>query len=479
MDYVQGEHREQLTMFPEALEDYLDPENPVRFIDAFVDNLDLASLGFTHSELKDTGRPPYNPGDLLKLYLYGYLNRIRTSRTLEREAVRNLEVMWLLKKLHPDDRTICSFRHDNPKALKEVYRSFTRICKQLDLFSDGLVAVDGSKFKASNSGKRNYSKKGLRESLAKVDKHIQEYLEELDRNDAEDQKGSGKLSREDLESKLQQLRDLQARYEGYTEELEATGETQKSLTDPDSRLMKTPKGFDVCQNVQVAADSKHNLVLEFYPTSSEMDQHELEQICTSARDALEVKDLEALADGGYVDHEQIKKCDEENIRLYLPIPAYGDANVPDPAYKRNHFMYDKETDCYRCPAGQELFYSRTTTYRGKQIRIYRTPACNQECPHRTQCTTAKRGRHIHRWEYEDVIERVEQRVAEQPDKLPLRKQIVEPVFGTIKHAMGQGTLLLRGIEKVAGELSLTMLAYNIRRVISIVGVRAMIAAVMA
>lgn len=477
MDYVQGEHREQLTMFPEALEDYIDPENPVRFIDAFVDNLDLASLGFTHSELKETGRPPYNPGDLLKLYLYGYLNRIRTSRTLEREAVRNLEVMWLLKKLRPDDRTICSFRRDNAQALKKTYRSFHQICKKLQLFSEGLVAVDGSKFKASNSGKRNYSKKGLDKSLEKIDKHIEDYLAELDRNDTEDQEKSGKLKREELQSKLQQLRELQAKYKDYTEELEATGETQKSLTDRDSRLMKTPKGFDVCQNVQVAADSKHNLVVEFYPTSEECDQNELEQICTLARDALGVEELEALADGGYVDHEQIKKCEEDSIRLYLPIPAYGDSNVPDPDYKRTHFTYDQETDCYRCPAEQELFYSRTATYRGKRIRVYRTPACNQGCPHRAQCTTGKRGRTIHRWEHEEVIERVEQRVAKQPDKLPLRKQIVEPVFGTIKHAMGQGTLLLRGIEKVTGELSLTMLAYNIRRVISIVGITRMIAAV--
>lgn len=478
MDYVQGEHREQLTMFPEALEDYIDEENPVRFIDAFVDGLDLKALGFNHSELKETGRPPYNPGDLLKLYVYGYLNHIRTSRKLEREAIRNLEVMWLLKKLRPDDRTISSFRQDNPQALKKVYRSFHRICKELELFNSDMVAVDGSKFKANNSSRRNYSREKLSESLKKIDRHIEEYLEELDRNDEEDQKSEqNKLSPEELKEKIEQLRELKDTYEGYVQELEETGESQKSLTDPDSRLMKTAKGYEVSHNIQVAVESEHNLVVEFYPTSEESDQNELHQISESAREALEVQELDVLTDGGYFDHEQLKECADNNLHVYIPLPKTGDGSIPDPAYNRKHFTYNKEQDTYTCPAGAELFYTHTTTRRDKQIRVYRTPECNKGCPYRKRCTKSQRGRTINRWEEEELIEMITQRISEDPEKPALRKQIVEPVFGIIKYAMNQGRLLLRETEKVMGELSLSMLAYNIRRVINIVGIPRLIAAV--
>lgn len=477
MNYVQGEHREQLTMFPEVLEDYIEEDNPVRFIDAFVDDLDLKEMGFRHSEVNETGRPPYNPGDLLKLYIYGYLNHIRTSRKLEKEAIRNVEVMWLLKKLRPDDKTICSFRHDNPKALKKAYRSFHRICKKLQLFSDTLVAVDGSKFKACNSTKRNYSQKKIAESLKKIDKHIDEYLEELDRNDEADEKrSSDKISKEELEEKIKQLKERKEEYEEHKQDMEASDSTQKSLTDPDSRLMKTSKGFDICHNVEVASEGKNNLVVEFYATSAENDQKELSQIAESAREALGVEELDILSDKGFFDHGELKACDTPHLNVYIPILKDGGSALPDPAYNHRAFKYDPETDTYICPSGAQLFYTHTTTRRGQHIRIYRTPACNQGCAHRKACTTASRGRTINRWEDEEVIEKIEKRMEEYPEKIGLRKQIVEPVFGTIKRAMNQGYLLLRGNEKIQGELSLTMLAYNIRRVINIVGIPKMIAA---
>lgn len=477
MDYVQGEHREQLTMFPEALEDYLEEDNLVRFIDAFVDDLNLKEMGFRHSEIKETGRPPYNPDDLLKLYIYGYLNHIRTSRKLEKEALRNVEVMWLLKKLRPDDKTICSFRHDNPKALKKAYRSFHGICKKLQLFSDTLVAVDGSKFKACNSTKRNYTQKKIAESLKKIDKHIDEYLEDLDRNDeADEERPSDKISKEDLEEKIKKLKELRDTYEGYQQDIEESGTSQKSLTDPDSRLMKTAESFDVCHNVQVASEGKHNLVVEFYATSAETDQKQLKEISEAAREAMGAEELDILSDTGYFNQDQLKACDTEHLNVYIPIPQTGTNCIPNRAYNHDKFTYDPDKDVYICPAGAELFYTHTTLRRGKRIRVYRTPCCNRGCVHRQACSTSKRGRTINRWEDEEVIDKIKKRLEEYPEKIGLRKQIVEPVFGIIKSIMNQGNLLLRGTEKVNGELSLTMLAYNIRRVINIVGIPKMIAA---
>jgi len=375
MDYIEGTHRDQTVLFPESLDEYIVGENPVRVIDAFVESLDLEALGFRHAVLNETGRPPYHPGVLLKLYVYGYLNRIRSSRTLEREANRNVEVMWLTGKLAPDYKTIANLRRDNRKAIQEVCRAFTVFCRDLDLFSRDLVAIDGSKFKAVNSRGRNFTDRKLKQALKDIDRKIEAYLDELDAND-EKEPEEPTLSAEQLKEKIRKLRERMKNYKGLQRRMEESGESQISLTDPDARSMPVGGGriTDVGYNVQVAVDPRHKLIVDHQVTQAVTERGLLSEMALRAKQALGVDRLEVLTDMGYYDGQQVKTCLEANITPYIPKPNTS-ANTPLGLYGKEDFRYDPESDCYSCPAGEQLTFRFQSTEQGRERRTYATSAC--------------------------------------------------------------------------------------------------------
>jgi transposase len=475
MDYIEGDNRDQLTLFPQSLDEYISEDNPARFIDAFVEGLDPEAFGFSHSVLKETGRPPYHPGILLKLYIYGYLNRIRSSRLLEKEAHRNVEVIWLTGRLAPDHKTIANFRRDNGKAVREVCRAFTRFCRDLDLFGGELVAIDGSKFKAVNNNGRNFTNRKLKRTMKDIDKKIDAYLQELDENDAKEPE-ERKLTAEELKEKIKTLRERMKKYRGFQKHMEESGETQISLTDPDSRSMPVGGGrtTDVAYNVQMSVDSKHKLILDHEVTNEVTDRSLLSQMSGRAKEALSVEELDVLADMGYYDGQQVKDCTEAGITPYIP-KADTSANRKLGLFAKDDFLYDQEQDCYWCPAEEKLTFRFQATEKGRERRYYATPACGG-CALKHACTRSKDGRRITRWVYEDVLEEMEARVQDEPEKVKLRKTIAEHPFGTIKRHMDQGYFLMKGLPNVGAEMSLTVLAYNIKRAVKILGVPKMLQA---
>jgi transposase len=473
MGYIGGESRNQRYLLPETIDDYIGEDNPVRFVDAFVEKLDLEQLGFERAVAAETGRPGYDPGDLLRLYLYGYLNRIRSSRRLEREAGRNLELMWLLRRLRPDFKTIADFRKDNGRAIQQVCREFTLVCKDLELFGGELVAIDGSKFEAVNSPSRNFSRKRLAERIAEIDAKIEAYLKQLDCQDGEEGRiETGKP--EEFQQKLRRWQERKQRYQSYQQQLEQSGEKQISLTDPDSRRMSMGHGSQVGYNVQLAVDEKHKLIVEHEVTNAVTDQDQLAPMAERAKASSGVDKLEVVADMGYYDGAEVKKCEAQGITVYIPKPDTS-ANTKLGLFGKERFHYEADTDVYRCPAGQALTYRFGTVEKGRAIRYYSTSACDG-CALKPQCTRNQDNRRITRWEYEDVLERMQLRTHQHPDKMRKRKQLVEHPFGTMKRWMDQGYFLMRGKQKVTTEMSLTVLAYNLKRVLNLVGTRKMIAA---
>jgi len=468
MQHIEGSDRDQLTLFPEALDDYIAQDNSVRFLDAFVDALDFAALAFTHAVLKDTGRPPYHPADLLKLYVYGYLNRLRSSRLLEREAGRNLELMWLLKRLTPDFKTIADFRRDNRQAIRQVCRQFTLFCRQLDLFGGELVAipqehrddVDGSKFKAQNGKGRNFTHKKLKRQLKDLDKKIDDYLQELDQADEEEKDTPDKPNAHELREKIEAMKRRQAELRDIQEKLNQTGQSQLSLTDPDSRATpsRCPAGMPVGggeatvvgYNVQLSVDAKHKLIGDHEVTNDVTDLGLLSHMAKAAKEALGADEIDVIADMGYYHGQQVKECLEDGITPYIP-KANTSANRKRGLFTKQDFAYDAEHDCYPCPAGHTLTYRFTTVEQEREIRYYANPAACRQCPLKARCTRNKGGRRITRWIDEHLLEAMQARVEAEPDKVALRKQLVEHPFGTIKQSMNQGYFLMRGLHKVRAE----------------------------
>ena len=472
MSYIEGESREQRVLFPEVLDDYISEDNLVRFIDAFVDGLEMEELGFDRTAPKETGRPPYDPRDLLKLYIYGYLNRVRTGRTLERECQRNVELMWLMRKLRPDFKTITDFRKDNRKAFRGVFRQFVLLCKGLGLVGGELVAVDGSKFKAVNSGQRNFSQKKLEERLKKIDEKVERYLDEMDRGDEEGK--DTEISAAELKQKIEKLKERKGRYEELLKELGASGQSQVSLTDPESRAMAlTPRG-EVSYNVQTAVDRKHHLIVEQDVTNEGLDNHQLFTMAQKTKQMLGQDELQVVADMGYYNHEELKRCEEAGITTYVSKPLVS-KNTARGLFGKEKFVYEADGDCYRCPAKERLDFRFETQEGDKKFRYYWTQAC-PGCALKAQCTTDPRFHRIKRWEHEAVLERIEQRVNANTVILKLRKQLVEHPFGTIKFWNDQRHFLMRGLEKVKAEFSLSTLAYDIKRALNIIGVRGLIGA---
>ncbi len=473
MGYITGADREQQLLFPEVLDEYVGAENPVRFIDAFVTSLDLKALGFERAIASETGRPAYDPGDLLRLYIYGYLNRLRSSRKLERETRRNVELMWLMRKLTPDFKTIADFRRDNTKALKQVCREFTLLCKRLDLFAGELVAIDGSKFRAVNSKKRNFTPASLERRIREIDVRVAQYLAELDTRDCTEASIPAATAAE-LQEKIGALHERKSRYESLRGEMEASGESQRSETDPDSRSMKVRGGVDVCYNVQTAVDAKHKLIVAEDVTNDATDRDWLSPMATAANAVLGAADLEVVADQGYYNGPEIAACAAAGITATVPRPRTS-ANAKHGLFTKDDFTYDAAADQYRCPAGEALTYRFSTVEQERGTRYYSTGACGR-CALKARCTRNKAARRITRWEDEGVLDAMAQRLAEHPERYARRKAIVEHPFGTMKRGMDQGYFLLRGLAKVRTEFSLTVLAYNLKRALRLVGVPQLVAA---
>lgn len=485
--YIQGIDRKQLVLFPEAIDDYISAENPVRFIDAFVEVLDMKSMNFTRSEPADTGRPPYDPRDLLKLYIYGYLNHIRSSRNLEKECMRNVEVMWIMKRLTPDFKTIADFRKDNVGCIRKVFSEFVRLCDELDLFGKELVSVDGTKFRAVNSKDRHFSAETLNERLKHIEERIERYLNEIDENDSSEENitacnegGDGSDDRvKRLNEKIEKLKEKKSEYEGLLTRMEVEGKTELSLTDADSRMMHNNGKLEVCYNVQTAVDSKNKLIADYDVTNAQTDQNLLTPMVKGAMEMLGVEKINATADKGYNNFDEMKRCVDNHITAYVPeanSSAKGSvrmkSGIPSPEFYQSKFKYDSAGDAYICPAGKRLeFWYWNDHQHGKRFGYYRTDACFA-CPfYKTKCTTSKNGRVVERWEHQEIIDEARARLRTEDGKknFALRKELSEHPFGTMKRAFNQGYLLLRGLKKVRGEVGFTMLAYDMRRAINIVG----------
>jgi transposase len=445
-----------------------------------VGTLDFQALGFVRGEAAETGRPGYDPRQLLGLFIWGHLNKVRSSRKLERECGRNLEAMWLLENLRPDFKTIADFRKDNGEPIKQTVVEFRLWCLSEDLYGREMVAVDGSKFKAVNNSERNFTKKKLAAVIERESAQVAEYLKALEAADQEEaqEPPEPQLSGAQLREKLSKLKERLSKHEQLEQRLKESGESQVSLTDKDARLMKTSKGSDVCYNVQTVVDSKHKLIAAYEVTNDGNDLGQLANMAKQGQEALGVKEVTVLADGGYFDGNTIKECEDSGITTYLPLPQASAANKHK-VFPAEQFSYDQPRDLYVCPQGEELTFRGFETARNKKYRIYRTNACS-DCPLRAQCTTSKKnGRRLRRWVHQPVLERLAERIRGQPELLKERKKLAEHPFGTIKRAMDQGYFLMKGIKKVTTEISFTVLAYNLKRVINIMGVEKMITSMQA
>jgi transposase len=475
--FVEGIARSQRTFLPATLEDYVAEDNPVRAVDAFVDGLDLGKIGFTRVEPLVTGRPCYHPATLLKIYIYGYLNRIPSSRRLERECQRNIELVWLTGQLAPDFKTIADFRKDNGKAVREVCRAFVALCRKLDLLSVASVAIDGSKFKAVNARDKNFTEAKMKRRLERIDESIARYLAQLETADRHgDAVPEAKVAR--LNDKIAKLKEEIRRLNAINTDLMNSEDKQISLTDPDARSMAT-SGKDtgiVGYNVQVAVDTKNHLIVAHEVTNVGTDRHQLSNMAEQARTEMGAETLDAVADRGYYEGEEIKACEDAGITVTLPRPQTSGAKA-EGRFGKQDFVYVAAEDVYRCPAGERLTYRFTNEENGKKLRRYWTTDC-QTCALKAQCTTGPERR-ITRWEHEAVLEKVQQRLDRNPDKMTLRRQTAEHPFGTIKCWMGATHFLMRGLSKAATEMALNVLAYNMKRVMAIIGVAGLLEALAA
>ncbi|SRR6266705_246773 len=473
MNHRVGLDRSQTLLFPERLEDYIAAENPVRFLDAFVASLNLHALGFAKARCANTGRPPYDPAVLLKLYLYGYLHRVRSSRLLEAECQRNVEVIWLTGKQTPDFKTIADFRKDNLKPLQAVARQFTLLCRKLALFGGELLAIDGSKFAAVNARDQNFNAARLQELIARADARLAEYLQQLDAVDAAEL-DSAALSKSELAQKIAALRDKR---DWHTELREQLDEEQKqiSVTDPDTRKLPTAHGMIVGYNAQVAVDAKHKLIAAADVTNEGTDCQQLANVALAAKANLELTRTEVIADAGYYNASEVSRCVEHGITTYIP-KADTSANTKLGLYGKSQFKYDAVKNEYVCPAGAALTYRFSTYELGRELQYYRATGC-KACSLKSRCMRNKANRTITREANEYLMEAMAQRMRQQPGKFRLRKTLAEHPFGTIKRWFGYTHFLLKGLAKVQCEWSLTTLVYNLKRVLNLVSFQKLMAAV--
>jgi transposase len=466
--FIEGEDRSQVTLLPECLDDFIAEDNPVRVVDAFVEELDLQGLGFNGVEPSETGRPSYHPAVLLKIYIYGYLNRVQSSRRLERECQRNVELMWLTGRLAPDFKTIADFRRDNGTGIRNVCRRFVVLCRELKLFSQAIVAIDGSKFKAVNSRDRNFTPGKIDRRQQQIEQSVQRYLDALETADRT-QPAEIEAKTERLHEKIKTLREQMRRMDRIKERLARQPEAQLSLTDPDSRSMiSQAKGSGlVGYNVQAAVDAKHHLIVAHEVTNVGTDHRQLTKMALAAREAMGKRRLAAYADRGYFSGPHIKDCVDHGILPFVPKPMTSNSKA-EGRYSKADFIYLARSDEYLCPAGQRLRRHQTNVEAGLSIHTYWTHVCPQ-CPLKAQCTTGNERR-VRRWEHEAVIEAMQRRLDRKLDAMTLRRRTVEHVFGTLKHWMGSTHFLTRRLANVGTEMSLLVLAYNLKRVMSILGI---------
>jgi transposase len=474
--FVEGADRGQRTLFPECLEDWVVEDNPVRVIDAFVDALDLGSLGFGGVDPEATGRPSYHPSVLLKLYIYGYLNRVQSSRRLEREAGRNVEVMWLTGRLVPDHKTIADFRKDNCKAIRQVCARFVDLCRQMGLLATASVAIDGSKFKAVNNRDKNFTRGKVERRRAQLEESVARYLDQLDTADRHEPTEALAAKTERLKEKLARLREEMVKLATIEAQMLASPDQQVSLTDPDSRSMATSgRGSGVVgYNVQVAVDTKHHLIVVHDVINVGNDRAQLARMAKQAKAALQAEELAAVADRGYFSSPEILECAEAGITVTLPKPLMSGAKSQG-RFGKQDFVYVPEKDVYRCPAGEQLTYRFSAEEHGKTIRRYWTTAC-PKCPLQSQCTTG-RMRRIPRWDHEQLLDAVQERLDANPEAMRMRRETVEHPFGTMKARMGATHFLTKTLPKVATEMALCVLAYNLTRVMNIVGAKPLMTAI--
>jgi transposase len=472
--FLEGQDRHQVTLLPECLDDFITDDNPVRVVDAFVEELELTSLGFDRATPAATGRPAYHPAVLLKIYIYGYLNRVQSSRRLEREAQRNVELMWLTGRLAPDFKTIADFRRDNGAGIRNVCRQFVLLCRQLKLLTDGSVAVDSSKFKAVNSRDQNFTPAKVEKRRQQIEESIQRYLTALDTADRTLPIVEFGPRYAQLQSKLRTLREQMRRMDEMENRLKVAPDKQLSMTDPDSRsMMSQAKGTGlVGYNVQTVVEAKHHLIVTHEVTNVGTDRSQLGKMSKAAQEAMARKRLKVYADRGYFNAPQIKACDDAGVEPYVPKPMTSIAKF-EGRFDKGDFIYIARDDEYQCPAGERATYRFTREENGLQLRRYWSSSCTG-CHLKAQCTPSD-YRRISRWEHEPVLEAMQRRLEREPDAMTLRRSTVEHVFGTLKQWMGSTHFLTRGMKNVSTEMSLQVLAYNIKRVLAILGPRKTIA----
>jgi transposase len=476
--FIEGVDRSQSTLFPERLEDWIGEDNPVRAIDAFVATLDLGGLGFNRAEPQETGRPGYHPSVLLKLYIYGYLNRVQSSRRLERESGRNVEVMWLCGRLVPDHKTIADFRKDNGPAIRKVCSQFVMLCRRLGLLTAASVAIDGSKFKAVNNRDRNFTVAKMKRRREQIEKSVARYLDQLDSADRQEPSEALTAKTTRLGEKIAKLKEEMRRLEVLEAKMLASPDQQISLTDPDARSMATSgRGSGVVgYNVQTAVDTDQHLIVAHEVINVGSDRAQLADISKQAKAALAVDELDAVADRGYFDSEEILACEEAGITVTLPKPMTSGAKAKG-RFGKQDFRYIAGEDVYICPAGERLTYRFASQEKGLVLHRYWANTC-QSCALKERCTTG-RERRITRWEHEHVLEAVQRRLDEHPEAMRQRRETAEHPFGTIKARMGATHFLMKRLKNVRTEMALSVLAYNLTRVMNILGIVPLITAMRA
>lgn len=472
MAYLTGFDRKQAQLFPTCIEEHIPELAEVRIIDMYVDTLDMTQLGFMADDPGDNGRPGYAPRDMFKLYMYGYLNRIRTSRLLARECERNIELMWLLRGLTPCFRTIAGFRSENPEAFRNIFALLVNQLNGLKLIGGKIIAIDGSKFRAVNSKKNNYNTRKVKRHLELIDEKIDEYMELLDSGDLSDEE------QEEVKEKIKKKKEQRAKYKQVARQIETSGGDQVSTTDADARSMIIHGTVvEVAYNVQTAVDDKHCLVTNFEATNLN-DRKALLNMSLQAKEACGVDKITILADKGYHNGEQLSACAAENITTYVAypeVPRGGD--IPTPEYYGEKFVYNKKQDTYTCPQGHTLktnsnWYNKMYEQFTTKVKHYKTTACS-DCQVKNFCTRNERGRLIERSEHAEAVEANANRLDKNYEVYQKRQQINEHIFGTIKRQWGYDHILLKGLSKNNGEFALIYLIYNFRRLVNILGEKRM------
>ncbi|MGB5212121.1 MAG: IS1182 family transposase [Anderseniella sp.] len=476
--FIEGVNRSQATLFPDRLEDWIEADNPVRVIDAFVDALDLIGLGFVRATAAATGRPGYHPAVVLKLYVYGYLNRVQSSRRLEREAGRNVEVMWLTGRLVPDHKTIADFRKDNGDAIGKVCSQFVELCRRIGLLSVASVAIDGSKFKAVNNRDRNFTKAKMARRMQQIEESVARYLHQLDSADRQEPTTAITSRADRLHDKIAKLHEEMQRLKALEVRMLEAPDEQISLTDPDSRSMATSgRGSGVVgYNVQAAVEIDHHLIVTHDVVQTGNDTSQLAPMAQKAKQALGVDELDVVADRGYFSADQIKECAHADVTPTLPKPQTS-SNRKKGMFVKADFRYVADEDVYICPAGETLIWRYVTQEAGLVISRYWTDNCGT-CPLKDQCTTGPQRR-ISRWEHEHLVEDMQRRLDENPDAMRVRRETVEHPFGTIKMRLGATHFLMKRLKNVKTEMALSVLAYNLTRVMNIIGIKPLITAIQA